>query len=175
MFPSEACYKDYASYSLEDIYLQLYFYSEDNIEHKHDRYKEAVREFKNLDYLVEVTQNNGLLKVPFMVLFQFKGFLGMAKSKIASDGIARNKQYLNLVDRNHFKSDARINPEVLLDESKCKIVLYQKRNSQSKLTYLTQKIYFVEKLAQFLPEENNINDGQKKVSTNLLRPELVQD
>lgn len=67
------------------MYLEVYFYSEDNIERKHHRYKQSVREFKNLDYLAEVTQNKGVLKVPFMVLFEFKGFLGMAKTKIPSD------------------------------------------------------------------------------------------
>jgi hypothetical protein len=28
---------------------------------------------------------------------------------------------------------------------------------------------------QFLPEENSLFDGQKRVSANLFRPELVQD
>lgn len=36
-----------------------------------------------MDYLLSVTKNEGNLKVPFMVLFEYKGFLGMAKSRVA--------------------------------------------------------------------------------------------
>ena len=73
--------KDYGSFMLDDIYLELYFFHE-GIEDKHPRFQQASLEFKNLDYILSVTKNQGTLKVPFMMLFEYKGFLGMAKTRL---------------------------------------------------------------------------------------------
>jgi hypothetical protein len=50
-----------------------------------------VTEFKNFQYLIGATKNEGILKVPFMTLFEYKGFLGMAKSKIGDARDFKNK------------------------------------------------------------------------------------
>lgn len=68
---------------LEDVYLEVYYHTQDTQDRKHPRYQLATLEFKNMDYLLSVTKNEGNLKVPFMVLFEYKGFLGMAKSRVA--------------------------------------------------------------------------------------------
>jgi hypothetical protein len=39
-----------------------------------------------------------------MVLFDYKGFVGMAKSKISSDGVYRNKEYVEWTNRNDFQA-----------------------------------------------------------------------
>jgi hypothetical protein len=44
-----------------------------------------------MDYLLTTTQNEGILKVPFIVLFEYKGFLGMAKSKVSDNFAYKNK------------------------------------------------------------------------------------
>jgi len=64
--------------------------------------------------------------VPFMAMFDFKGFVGIARSKINSDGLYKNKEYVEMMNRGEFEEEARINPDILLDQSKCKIVMYEK-------------------------------------------------
>jgi hypothetical protein len=44
-----------------------------------------------MDYLLRVTENQGTLKVPFIVLFEYKGFLGMAKSKVGDNFTPKNR------------------------------------------------------------------------------------
>jgi hypothetical protein len=52
---------------------------------------QAALEFKNLDYLLSVTRNEGSLKVPFMMLFEYKGFLGMARTRLPENSPIRNR------------------------------------------------------------------------------------
>lgn len=81
IFPATEVTKDFASFTLDDVYIELYFFNEE-IEDKHPRFQQASLEFKNLDYLLSVTKNEGTIKVPFMMLFEYKGFLGMAKTRL---------------------------------------------------------------------------------------------
>ena len=47
-----------------------------------------------MDYLLSVTKNEGTLKVPFMMLFEYKGFLGMARTRLP-EGPVRNRECVN--------------------------------------------------------------------------------
>ena len=42
MYPYHELTQDYASYIVDDVYLELYLYSEEHLVHKHPRYKQAV-------------------------------------------------------------------------------------------------------------------------------------
>jgi len=81
---------------LDDVYIELYFFNEE-IEDKHPKFQQAAVEFKNLDYLLSVTRNEGSLKVPFMILFEYKGFLGMARTRLP-DSQARNRECYNSIN-----------------------------------------------------------------------------
>jgi len=37
-----------------------------------------------------------------MILFEFKGFLGMAKSKVSDNSKAKNKELCDILDRREF-------------------------------------------------------------------------
>lgn len=79
------------------------------MDQKHPRYELACLEFKNLNYLLTVTKNEDTLKVPFMVLFEYKGFLGMAKSRIGdSNTPPRNRDYYSQINIREFEETARI-------------------------------------------------------------------
>jgi hypothetical protein len=58
-----------------------------------------VLQFKNFDYLLGSLRNEGILKVPFMILFEYKGFLGMAKSRVGDSIKLRNKELYDIIDR----------------------------------------------------------------------------
>ena len=91
IFPSHETGKDFISYLLDDIYIEVYLVSQQQQNTKNPRYKNAVLEFKNYDYLLSATKNQGPLKVPLMTIFEFKGFLGMAKSKIGESKGFKNR------------------------------------------------------------------------------------
>ena len=118
-----------------------------------------------MDYLLSCTKNVGPLKVPFMVLFEYKGFVGVAKSRVP-DGPSRNRELFDLMDRKDFEEHSRINAEVLLDESKCKIVAYERKTGLSKVPKVGNKVFFVQNLTDFLPCSPKGNP---------FRPELLQD
>lgn len=62
-----------------------------------------------MDYLLSVTKNEDNLKVPFMVLFEYKGFLGMAKSRIGEPNAPpKNKEYYAHVSIRDFEENSRI-------------------------------------------------------------------
>lgn len=69
----------------------------------------AKAEFKNMDYLLRVTENQGILKVPFIVLFEYKGFLGMAKSKVGLDFAPKNRECYSQLNIKEFENISRIN------------------------------------------------------------------
>jgi hypothetical protein len=52
--------------------------------------------------------------------------------------------------------------------------LYQKLANVDQTNQETNRVYFVEKLINFLPEENDTKENNSG-SANLLRPELLQD
>lgn len=99
MYPYQEFSREFASYVLDDIYVEIYFVSEDNPNIKNHRYKTSVNEFKNFEYLLGATKNEGILKVPFMTLFEYKGFLGMAKSKIGDGRGFKNKEFFEIINR----------------------------------------------------------------------------
>jgi len=66
---------------------------------KNQKYKDAVRQFKNFDYLIGVLGNQGIIRVPLMVLFEYKGFLGMAKTRIGESKFYRNEELYDIIDR----------------------------------------------------------------------------
>lgn len=61
-----------------------------------------------MDYLLSSIPNNQFLKVPLMVLFEFKGFVGLARSRLP-DGSYRNRELYDLLDKREFEENARIN------------------------------------------------------------------
>ena len=134
---------------LDDIYLEVYLHSEETSVRKHPRYRLAALEFRNLDYLLTATKNEGNLKVPFMMLFEYKGFTGMAKSRIA-DGPPKNREFYSQLNIREFEESSRISAESLLNEQKCRILGYERRTSLSATT-ANRKIYFVDRLIELLP------------------------
>jgi hypothetical protein len=44
-------------------------------------------------------RNEGILKVPLMVLFEYKGFVGMAKTRIGDNTVFRNKELYQAIDQ----------------------------------------------------------------------------
>ena len=52
VFPYREWHRDFASFVLEDVYIEVYFYGEEQIEKKHEREAKTSREFKNYDYLL---------------------------------------------------------------------------------------------------------------------------
>jgi len=56
IFPASELTKDFGSFMLDDVYIELYFFNEE-IADKHPRFQQASLEFKNLDYLLSVTKN----------------------------------------------------------------------------------------------------------------------
>lgn len=94
IFPATEINKEFGSFVLDDVYIELYFFHE-GIEDKHPRFQAASLEFKNMDYLLSITKNEGSLKVPFMMLFEYKGFLGMAKTRLPEDSPSRNRECYN--------------------------------------------------------------------------------
>lgn len=94
IFPAFEMTKDFAVFVLDDMIIELYFYTEENYEQKHERYQQADLEFKNFEYLLSTTKNEGNLKVPFMMLFEYKGFRGMAKSRVADNNAPfKNREF----------------------------------------------------------------------------------
>lgn len=57
MYPATESTKDSASYVIDDISIEVYFFNEDNLSNKHHRYRSAVQEFKNFEYLINTTKN----------------------------------------------------------------------------------------------------------------------
>lgn len=57
IYPSNEFTKDFASYILDDIYVEVYFQVDDSPSTKNARYKTAVTEFKNFEYLIGATKN----------------------------------------------------------------------------------------------------------------------
>ena len=55
-----------------------------------------------MDYLIGQTKNEGILKVPLMMLFEYKGFLGMVKSRIIDANIVKNREVFKLVNIEEF-------------------------------------------------------------------------
>lgn len=102
MYPANEFAKEFASYLVDDIYIEIYLQVEDNPSIKNQRYKSAVTEFKNFEYLLGATKNEGILKVPFMTLFEYRGFLGMAKSKVGDGRGFKNKEFYELINRREF-------------------------------------------------------------------------
>lgn len=129
----------------------MYFFSEEHLEEKHSRYRNAALEFKNLNYLLHSTKNEGPLKVPFMMMFEYKGFLGMARTKLPDSGKFKNRELFESFDQRDLEENSRISSEVLLNEGKCKIISYDKQTSLSKIPSLSPKVYFVERLTEYLP------------------------
>jgi hypothetical protein len=162
--------KEFAGFVLDDVYIELYFFHE-GIPEKHPRFKQASLEFKNLDYLLSVTKNEGILKVPFMMLFEYKGFLGMARTRVPEDSPLRNRECLNQINVKDFEENSRISAETLLNEKTCKIVSYHRRTPISTTSFNNGNVYFVERLLELLPleKENSNNPDQ------VLRPELLLD
>jgi ribosome-associated toxin RatA of RatAB toxin-antitoxin module len=170
IYPVYESSKDYASYLIDDIQIDVYFASENNNSLRHPKYQSAVQEFKNFEYLINATKNEGILKVPFMTLFDYKGFVGMAKSKVGSNRTLKNKEFYDIINRKEFEEITRISAETLLNESKCKIVSYERLNTGNKFN---NKVYFTEELADFLPLENGREFGTS--TDKFLRAELVTD
>jgi hypothetical protein len=79
-----------------------------------------------------------------MALFEYKGFTGMAKTVVAHPNAPyANIECLQQLDLLRFREDARIDPRIMLEESKCKIVTYSPQRlalSQNQL----DKVYFIE-------------------------------
>jgi hypothetical protein len=66
---------------------------------------------KNYDYLLEATKNEGYLLVPLMVVFEYKGFTGIVKTKINSSSSLSENQFLySHLDLEEFVEDSRISP-----------------------------------------------------------------
>lgn len=81
--------------------------------------------------------------VPFMVMFEFKGFTGMAKTRIGQENLPyANKRCLNELNLDDFREDARIEPRILAEESKCKIVAYEPQRLSLNQVQV-DKVYFV--------------------------------
>lgn len=102
MYPATESNKDSASYVIDDISIEVYFFNEDNLSNKHHRYRSAVQEFKNFEYLINTTKNEGILKVPLMTMFEYKGFVGMAKSNLGESRAYKNKEFYDIINRKEF-------------------------------------------------------------------------
>ena len=150
IFPTYQQNSEFASYLLDDVYIEIYFLNKETLDHKHPRYELAKAEFKNMDYLLSVTENQGILKVPFIVLFEYKGFLGMAKSKVGLDFTPKNRECYSQLNIKEFENISRINAEILLNESKCRILAYDRKTSIS-YTQSNNRVYFVDILTELLP------------------------
>ena len=46
--------------------------------------KRAQRQFKNANYIVQVTRNKGRFRVPLMVILEYKGFFVAARANVHS-------------------------------------------------------------------------------------------
>ena len=84
IFPFKEWSREYAGYVVDDLEIEVYFYNEEQLDKKHARERYAAKEFKNYDYFLESMQNEGILLVPFMAMFEYKGFTGMAKTIVAN-------------------------------------------------------------------------------------------
>jgi hypothetical protein len=47
--------------------------------------------FKNFDYILSFTKNEGILKVPFFTLFEYKGFIGFARTQFNDNLPLKNR------------------------------------------------------------------------------------
>jgi len=61
-----------------------------------------------------------------------------------------NKECLSQLNLDLFRDDSRIDPRILLDENKCKIVRYL---PQSLALNQQPPVYFIERFNEFLPSE----------------------
>lgn len=82
IFPHVQWSQDCVLFEIDDVWLEIYLYSERQLEVEHPRQQQATREFKNYDYMLECTKNKGPLLVPLMALFEYKGFCGMGKTLV---------------------------------------------------------------------------------------------
>ena len=41
--------------------------------------------FRNNSYLFEITQNQGILRVPIMTIVEYKGFVALVNTEVTSD------------------------------------------------------------------------------------------
>jgi len=87
---------------LEDLEVEIYFLSEEHLVEKNRQYRRRAGEFKNYDYLLGATRNEGMLIVPLMAMFEFKGFMSMAKNRIRSTRQYCNKMVYEMMDRHSF-------------------------------------------------------------------------
>jgi hypothetical protein len=72
------------------------------------RLKRARQEFKNANYILQVTRNRGRFRVPLMMFLEYKGFGVLAKAKVHS-----TEEYASLAaslqqDMTQFERDTRI-------------------------------------------------------------------
>ena len=49
VYPPAEWTQEFASFHIDDTYMEVFFYIEKHMEEKHQRYKQAVRTFKNFD------------------------------------------------------------------------------------------------------------------------------
>ncbi len=83
-----------------------------------------MREFKNYDYLLEVTRNDGALLIPLQVHFQYRGFPGIAKTtRPSSYAPFMNSMLFDSLPMD-FALNSRVNPKVFVDDQCCKIVSF---------------------------------------------------
>jgi len=69
--------------------------------------KQAQQEFKNADYILQMTRNRGRFRVPLSMMMTYKGFSALAKSLVHSTSDYSNLNSLQL-DINQLERDTRI-------------------------------------------------------------------
>ena len=86
------------------------------------------------------------------MLFEYKGFLGMARTRLP-DSAPRNRECVNQLNTREFEESTRISVDTLLNEEKCKIVSYYRQTPISTTSFNNGNVYFVERLMELLPLE----------------------
>lgn len=104
------------------------------------------------------------------MLFEYKGFLGMAKTRLP-DSAPRNRECVNSINVKEFEDSSRISIDTLLNENSCKISSYYRRTPISTTSFNNGNVYFVERLLELLPLETDPSNNPNHV----LRPELLLD
>ena len=81
--------------------------------------KEALREFKNMDYLLKVTRNKGRVRLPLANMVEYKGVVALVRAEVEGD----EKEAVSLSNELELISrEARVKKNAFIDSEGIRIV-----------------------------------------------------
>lgn len=141
--------------------------------------KAALREFRNLDYILQMTRNRGRIRVPLASVVEYKGVVALVKAQIPRD---ENKSPQSLRKELELLSrESRIKEYIFEEERALSIVplqakVYEKLAREENSPVLRQTgvfdVYYLDNVRNFLPVD--LQFAPKDPENYVVRPEFLQ-